>query len=154
MPTFVKEKISNSSKAKNWSDSRKLSHSLVMQEVVKNNPESYSSHNVNGRVKKIRYKDILLDGSWEVLFASWCDANNIKWLKNTNFFNYYWKDKPHIYYPDFYLPEFNVYIEIKGYETERDRCKWNVLTNLIVLKNKEIRRIQVGQFTRIDLLNS
>ena len=31
-----------------------------------------------------------------------------------------------------------------GYETERDRCKWSVVPNLIVIRNKEIKQIMNG----------
>ena len=53
-------------------------------------------------------------------------------------FEYEWENKIHLYFPDFYLPDYDIYIEVKGYERERDRCKWKVVPNLLVLKKKEI----------------
>ena len=29
------------------------------------------------------------------------------------------------YFPDFYLPDKNIYVEVKGYKTERDAAKWD-----------------------------
>jgi hypothetical protein len=41
--------------------------------------------------------------------------------------------------PDFYVADFNAYLEIKGHETELDRCKWSQFQhNLIVWKKKEL----------------
>ena len=54
------------------------------------------------------------------------------------------------YTPDFWLEEHNVYLEVKGYETDLDRCKWSQFTApLIVWKKAEINKIrldtQVGE---------
>ena len=70
------------------------------------------------------------------------DENKIKWTNNIdNGFKYEWNGGIHIYFPDFYLIDYDVYIEVKGYERERDRCKWKSLNNLIIIKKKEIKEI-------------
>lgn len=53
----------------------------------------------------------------------------------------------HLYFPDFYLPDYNLYVEVKGYETERDRCKWAVVKNLLTIKQKELIMIKANKFT-------
>lgn len=62
------------------------------------------------------YNNISLDSGAEKTFAELCDSKNIKWIKNTDiYFNYTGIDnKTHKYYPDFYLPDYETWIEIKG----------------------------------------
>jgi len=132
-----------------WSKQRKSQHSESMQNAVKKNPESYSSKNVSGRVKNINYEGIILNGNWELEFVLWMNRNNIVWQRNSNGFKYYWPEsgKIHLYFPDFYLPELNLYVEIKGYQRDRDLCKWRAVDNLIVIKQKEIKEIRANTFT-------
>jgi hypothetical protein len=61
--------------------------------------------------KRIRYKDICFRSSWEVAYAKYLDKNQIKWLYESKTFDL----GNCTYTPDFYLPEKNEYIEIKGY---------------------------------------
>lgn len=118
-----------------------------MRNAVLNNPDSYTSSNVCGRVKIHEYNGEKFHGKWEVEVAKWLDRNNIKWdRKSIKPFSYFWKNGWHLYYPDFYLIDYDKYIEVKGYETERDRCKWAVVPNLIVLKKKEISLIMENKF--------
>ena len=58
-------------------------------------------------------------GNWEVEFAKLLDEKDIKWIYTNDKFDYVYENKIHKYYPDFYLPEFDTYIEIKGYPTKR-----------------------------------
>lgn len=120
--------------------------SATMRVVVQKHPESYSAANVNGRVKKIKYGTATLDGRWELEVAKFFDRRKIKWEKNLKSFPYIWNGKVHSYFPDFYLPEFNRYVEVKGYERDRDRCKYTSVPGLIVLKLQEIKQIKDGRF--------
>lgn len=61
---------------------------------------------------------------WEVKFAKLLDKKNIKWEYTKDIFQYSYLGKIHHYNPDFYLVDFDLYIEIKGYPTERDIAKW------------------------------
>jgi hypothetical protein len=112
-----------------------------MMDAVIKYPESYSASNINGRTKKILYNGFIMDGSWELEVAKWLDNNKIKWTKKIKGFEYEWNGK-RIYYPDFYLLVYNVYLEVKGYERERDKAKWKAVDNLIVLKKREINMIK------------
>ena len=97
-----------------------------------------------GRCKKISYTSpfagrVLLDGSWELITATWLDSNFFKWSRNTNRFPYMDCGKLRYYTPDFFLSEFNSYLEVKGFETDLDRLKWGQFPHrLIVLRKKEI----------------
>jgi len=115
---------------------------ISMRAAVKRNPDSYTASNISGRTPIIVYNGIKLKGTWEVETAKWLDTQNISWTNVITGFDYEWNNATHLYYPDFYLPEFDCYIEVKGYERDRDRAKWKSLDNLIILKQKEINKIK------------
>lgn len=71
----------------------------------------------------IDYNGVDLHGSWEVAYAKFLDNNNIKWQRNKDSFAYTFQGKERRYTPDFYLIDDDVYIEIKGYKTEKDDAK-------------------------------
>lgn len=49
------------------------------------------------------------------------------------------------YTPDFWVEEWNTYVEVKGYETELDRIKWSQFKeNLQVWKRDRILPIMEG----------
>lgn len=146
MSDITKKKISESAKKRVYTKEQRKKHSESMKRAVENHPNSYTKNNVVGRVKNIDYNGIKLKGKWEVIVAKWLDLNNIKWEHETKSFDYEWNGVRK-YYPDFYLPDFDLFIEVKGYETERDRCKWKVIPNLVILKLDEIKKIK----TNIDL---
>jgi len=77
---------------------------------------------------KHQNKEVYLDSTWEVEFAKWLDKNEIVWERPTHF---PWVDahnKPHKYYPDFYLVESKKYYDIKNdYLIERDQVKINAV---------------------------
>lgn len=83
-----------------------------------------------GRAPKYKYHsdiagDVTLDGSWELAVAKYLDKNKIDWRRKKFRFKYInLKGKEAYYNPDFYLVKEDLYIEVKGYETELDRCKW------------------------------
>ena len=125
----------------------KVKHSEIMKKAVKEHPESYSTANVSGRVKIIQYNGFSIKGAWELIVAKWLDSLNIKWTNLVDGVNYNWNDSTHIYFPDFYLIEYDVYIEVKGYKRERDKCKWNEFPyKLIILQKNEIKQIERGMF--------
>lgn len=119
----------------------------IMQDVILKYPEAYSYKNFCGRSKKTLYNGQWMHSSWELLLAQWLDEHNIKWTKKVQGFSYFWSGKLRTYFPDFYLEEKNIYIEVKGYETDRDLEKWKSVPNLVVLKEKEINQIKQHKFT-------
>ena len=147
-------KLSNVWKGKKHSEDSKQRISKAMQIAVRKNPDSYSSSNVNGRVKKAIYKDITFDSQWEVDFAKYCDNNNINWERPKLGIEYIYEDKKRIYYPDFYLPTYDVYVEVKGYERDKDIYKWKSLTNLLIIKHREIKDIRLNKFSLLSILNN
>jgi len=113
-----------------------------MADAVEKHPESYSYKNYCGRSKKILYKDALLHSSWEYEVAVWLDNHNIQWTRKVLGFKYFWSSSIRTYYPDFYLPDLNLYLEIKGYKTDRDLEKWKSIKNLVVFEKDKILEIK------------
>lgn len=66
-------------------------------------------------IKCCKYNNIWFKSSWEANFAKWCDLSGIKWEYELKAFLLEINSKKTNYTPDFYLPEFDVWIEIKGY---------------------------------------
>jgi hypothetical protein len=143
----TRKKLSIASKKQVWDEKRREKQRIAMQEAVRKHPASYSANNVSGRTKTIEYKGFNLKGSWELEVAKWLDKHGIKWTNEVKGFEYFWEGKIHLYFPDFYLTELDKYIEVKGYERERDRKKWEVIENLIVFKKKEIELIRENVFS-------
>jgi hypothetical protein len=148
----TRKKISESSKNRVWTKEQRIKHSESMKRAVENHPDSYTKDNVVGRVKNIDYNGVKLKGGWELIVAKWFDENNIKWEYETKSFDYEWNGLKK-YYPDFYLPDFNLFIEVKGYQTDRDLSKWKSVKNLLVFKIDEIKKIKNNTLNLIFYLD-
>ena len=149
----TRKKLSLLNTGKKWTNERKENHSKVMKKVILENPESYCHGNKNGRTKIYEYNGFKLRGTWELEVAKYLDEKNILWTNKINKpFSYLWKSKEHLYFPDFYLPEYDRFLEVKGYQVERDKAKWNVVENLIIIKEKEIKHIRESKYDIKDFL--
>ena len=149
----TRQKISVASKKQIWTEERREKQSIAMIKATIDYPESYSANNVCGRTKLIEAVDSFgnntkLNGSWEKIVADYLNINNIQWtnkIKEKLIYN--WQNKDRIYYPDFYLPDYDMYIEVKGYQRDRDIQKWNIVKDrLIIIKQKEINLIKQNKF--------
>ena len=127
----------------------KEKHSNRMKQVIIDNPDSYSKNNVSGRVKMYDVIDsngpTKVKGTWELSVANWLQENSIKWTNKVTPYSYFWNGSNHMYFPDFYLIDLNILIEVKGYETERDRIKWSSVTDkqFIVLREADIKNLHI-----------
>ena len=84
-----------------------------------------------------KYKQIYMRSSYEIAYAKWLDKNSVNWIYEPKAFRLIIKGKEATYTPDFYLPDINKYIEIKGYW--RDDAKEKFL---------EFKK----QYPRVDLI--
>jgi len=76
--------------------------------------------------KRQVYKEICFRSSWEVAYAKYLDFNNIKWLYESKTFDL----GNTTYTPDFYLPESDLFIEIKGWWSDKFDIKIKLFTEL------------------------
>ncbi len=136
-----------------WTDEDRKIHSSRMKLAVEANPDSYSSSN-RGRVKQIEIDGIRCQGQWEVDFYTWCKENSISIKRCEEWFEYIWNGNRK-YFPDFYLPELDIYIEVKGYETERDHAKWlHFPKRLCIIRKAEIDQIRCSEFKESSLIET
>lgn len=106
-------------------------------ETVRRKVKEGTWHYSFSKTRIHEYKGVKLHGKWELQYAKWLDNNNIKWRRPNEKFVYIFENKERFYTPDFYLIETNEYVEIKGYETEKDRSKWRDFPlKLKVIKGK------------------
>ena len=95
-------------------------HSLESRQQISNS----SSERNNGMIK-CKYFDVYcpyenrnvkVQGTWEKKFAEILNEKNIKWKKDRTYsLKYIFDGLEKNYFPDFFLPERNEYIEIKGH---------------------------------------
>jgi hypothetical protein len=141
----TRKKLGKSSKTRVWTEEMRKKHSEAMKKAVLENPESYTSSN-RGRTKQIIYNGIKFQGRWELEFYKYCEEKNINIQRSNEWFEYEWNGIRK-YFPDFYLPDFDLYIEVKGYETERDQAKWSQFPKkLKIIKKEEIYDMRKGCF--------
>lgn len=141
----TRRKISEASKKQVWSEERRKKHSDAMKKAVLENPESYSSSN-RGRTKQIIIDEIKFQGQWEVDFYLWAKEHGLNPKRPTELFQYEWNGI-RSYFPDFYIECLDLYVEIKGYETERDHAKWLTFPKkLRIIRKDEIKQIREGCF--------
>lgn len=149
----TREKIRNAKKGKKFTKEQRERLSTAMKDVVKRYPDKYNASRLYKRIKHAWYKGQWIDGTWELEFAKYLELQNIKWEKNKKWFEYEWNGSAHKYFPDFYLPEYDRYVEVKGYETERDREKYKVVPNIILVKESQINEIRNNSYNIFDYIN-
>lgn len=123
-----------------WTEEERRKKSNRMLQAVLDNPDSYSKNNVSGRVKVYEVNSSAgitkVKGKWELKVAEFLNINKIKWTNNITPFSYFWNEKWHLYFPDFYLIDSDKFIEVKGYRTDRDLEKWKSVNKELIIIDK------------------
>ena len=86
----------------------------------------------------VEYNGVKFDSSWEVRLAKKLDADNIKWVRPNPLV---YVDKTGLnrhYFPDFYLPDYNLYLDPKNpqaFKVQKDKidCLQLQYNNIIFL---------------------
>lgn len=90
----------------------------LSEAAKKNKLGGYRPHPNRGQ----RYKDIWFDSKWEVRVAMSLDEFGIRWIRPS--YGFVWTDCGRRYFPDFYLPDFDVYLDPKNpYLQKKDAVK-------------------------------
>jgi len=74
----------------------------------------------------MKYNGTMFRSSWEVIYAKELDVQEIKWLYESKTFDL----GDTTYTPDFYLPEKDTYIEVKGYKSDVFLNKFSLFKQL------------------------
>lgn len=114
-------------------------------------PEEFIKTKGNFRTQRYYYDDIVFDSSWEIIAYLYFKHHGVNIVKSYFAYKYTYKDKEHVYFPDFYLPDTDELIEIKGREFERDRIKYkSVDKKLTVYYQDDIIRFNAWNKLHID----
>jgi hypothetical protein len=119
---------------------------ITKQKISKNSKGKNKGRIPSFSGKRIKYKDICFRSSWEAIYAKYLDKNNIKWLYETKVFDL----ENTTYRPDFYLPETDEYIEIKGYWYKTSLIKFKLFKKLY--PNINIKILMKSQLQKLNLL--
>lgn len=79
--------------------------------------------NRGGRCRWFEVSGQRVQGTWERDLALKLDQSGIAWVKCAKSILYHMDGKDRRYTPDFYLPEFDLYVELKGFWWGDDRRK-------------------------------
>lgn len=64
--------------------------------------------------KRFLYNETLFKYNWEIYLVKWLEEHNIFWEYEEHIFQYEsGEGKLRIYYPDFYLPDLDIFVEVK-----------------------------------------
>lgn len=76
-------------------------------------------------VRNLEGSEFKVQGSWERKFVEFCNTEEIvcRRFDRDHVVYYEYEGKPHHYGPDFYLPELDIYVEVKGQLTPRQQVK-------------------------------
>lgn len=95
-------------------------------------------------VNNIKDEPQYIQGSWEKKFVEFLNENKINWSRNNTGFRYQFNNDTKTYFPDFYLEDYDVFVEVKGYQTEKDIAKWqNFPKKLLIVKKEELKNLEI-----------
>jgi len=92
-----------------------------------------------------KYKNTRMRSSWEIKYAKYLDNQKVKWFYEPKAFDL----GNTTYTPDFYLPETNEYIEIKGYWRDDAKIKFELFKQIYskikitILMKKELKKLKI-----------
>ena len=108
-----------------------------------------SRHHTGGRCKWFIIGKQSVQGTWERDVALQMNKLNIVWIKKKIKTFKFENNKKHHYTPDFYLPEFNIYLEIKGYWREYDKMKMKLVLEQNLELNKILYIVEQDKFKKL-----
>lgn len=119
--------------------------------AVRNNwkDNKYAAKCANNRFgKKTEYNNIVFRSKIEAAYAKYMDEHSIKYEYEKHLFEYELNGVLHNYRPDFYLPEYDTFLEVKSRINKEDKL---VLIKLNALR-KQGKRILLVDSTMLNKL--
>lgn len=131
------------------------------RELLRKNSSANPNCGGENYSRKTWYKGVSMDSSWEVKVAEWLDAHDIRWVRDRKMCLIWIDEKgnPRRYHPDFFLPDWGVYVEPKNQHLiEKDRFKieqvvkihkirliWGLLPHVLEELEKLIQPVSTSQ---------
>ena len=122
------------------------------EETKRKISEKLSINNKGGRAKWYMVSGQNVQGTWERDIATKFEQLNIRWIKlktNKDTLKYEMNGKIRSYTPDFYLPDYDMYVEIKGFWWGDDKEKMKIVLqtypdkNIVVVEKEEYQEIML-----------
>jgi hypothetical protein len=116
--------------------------------------EKLSINNKGGRAKWYEVAGQKVQGTWERNVALKFEELGVKWKKlktNRDTLEYMMDGKLRHYTPDFYLPDYDVLLEVKGHWWGRDREKMDIVLethkdkNIVIVEKEQYEKILQGE---------
>lgn len=116
--------------------------------AAKHRGHTFSKHKIYKTDPRTGIEHYLMS-SLEELFLDSCIKYNISVSKANKILYSDITGKQHRYYPDFFLPDFDTVIEIKGYLTKEDKIKYDLVTsqndiNFVMLFHRQIEQYVIN----------
>lgn len=138
----TRKKLGNSRRNKPLTSEHKEKLSLARSKQIEEcgnggfkNVKWYTVNNING-------DNFIVRGTWELRVAELLNVNSILWIRKI-YLSY--EDGPisRTYTPDFYLPNLDLYLEVKGYFSNKDKKKIKAVLdenaiNLLIIHEAEL----------------
>jgi hypothetical protein len=106
---------------------------------VKMTEYNHSNNRRHSHGKHGYFDGVYFMSTWELAYYIFSKENGHEIIRCDKRFKYQWKGKDHYYTPDFI--EDGVFVEIKGWETELDKAKYEVVDNLKVVYYNDIKQM-------------
>jgi hypothetical protein len=116
--------------------------------------QKLSINNKGGRAKWYEVAGQKVQGTWERNVALKFEELGIEWIKlkvNKDTLEYVMDNKVRCYTPDFYLPKYDVLLEVKGHWWGRDREKMDIVLetypdkNIVIVEKEQYERLLGGE---------
>ena len=112
------------------------------------------------KLQNIKQEEFIVRGNWEREVGEILNNENIYWVRK-KYLKYQKNNIIKTYSPDFYLPEHDLYIEVKGYYSQHDKEKIDLVRNqnsikLILIFDKDlkiIRNIGIKKYWDVSALS-
>lgn len=117
-----------------------------------------SLHNSGGKCKWYTIANQKVQGTWELYIAQIFEEFKIQWISHRNYLDYKIDNKIKRYTPDFYLPKFDIHLEIKGYWWGNDKEKMECVLKqhqdkkFIVIEKKDFLLLKKDKKLIFDFL--
>lgn len=146
----LKEKYNNNELKHPWKNRK---HNNLTKEKISIGRTNYlENHSTTTKWYEISNgeKLIKVQGTWEKNLGEWLTNNQIKWDRHKILF-----DGHRRYTPDFYLTEFNFYIEVKGFMKDTDIIKMKkvIEEKKIIIKLFQIQELKLLKKNEFNLDN-
>ena len=116
--------------------------------------EKLSINNKGGRAKWYEVAGQKVQGTWERNVALKFEELGIEWKKlktNRDVLEYVMDEKVRCYTPDFYLPAYDVFLEVKGHWWGRDKEKMDIVLktypdkNIVIVEKEQYEKFLGGE---------